>query len=363
MKGPNAINSRQMALYTFISQTGIGIIILPTALAKEVGHDGWISIIITGFLAIAVAALIVFLLNKSSDKGILDINKAIFGKVTGTGLNFLIFVYLLIATSAGTRVFLVFLRISLLPYTPPLIISLLILMPSFYIVWYGLKTAARYKALTIISYVILLLYIALIYKNYRISFLMPVGESGIKALLYSIKTSYFSYVGIDLIAIFYGEITDKDKALKGQVLANFFSMVFLTIVTVASTAVFGEEFLSVQSIPLFNLFRIYNVMVFERVDLFMIAFWYFAMSCSVRAYMMASWYSLVKICNDRKSPILFLLFAVSILIISRIPKDINQSYYFLDIIDYLSIGMVILIILCLIISAVRIKGEKAGEKG
>lgn len=362
MNGANAIKSRQMALYTFVCQTGIGVIILPTALTKEVGHDGWISVVITGFIAIAVAALIAFLLKKSSDKGILDINKAIFGKVLGTGLNLLIFVYLLIATSAGARVFLIFLRVSLFPLTPPLIMSLIILSPSFYMVWYGLKTTARYKACTIFSYITMMIYIILIYKEIRLSFLMPVGEAGIIPILNSIKTSYFAYIGLELIAVYYAEITDKERALKWHVVANIFSMIFLTIITAACTSVFGEKFLSVQNMPLFNLFRIHNAIVLERVDLFMIAFWFFAMSCSVRAYMMASWYSLVKICKDKKSPIIYTIFIVLLLIISRIPKDINQSYQSLDIINYSGIGITIFFILCLIISAIKTRGGKAHKK-
>jgi len=99
-----------MALFTFVCQTGIGSIILPTTLAKEVGHDGWISVFATGILSIAVAALLGLLLKKSSGKGILDINKEVYGKVTGTAFNILIFAYLLFTASAGVSIFVIFLR-------------------------------------------------------------------------------------------------------------------------------------------------------------------------------------------------------------------------------------------------------------
>lgn len=363
MKGAHTITSKQMALFTFVCQTGIGSIILPELVAKEVGHDGWISIIITGVLAITVAALIGLLLKKSPGKGILDINKSVFGKVTGTVFNILIFAYLLIAASAGARIFVTFLRISFFHLTPQLIMSLLILLPSFYMVWYGLKTTARFKICTLTSYIMILIYIILIYKEIRPTFLMPVGEAGIMPLLYSIKTSCFSFIGLELIAVFYTEITDKEKALKWHILANILSTLFLAVITAASTAVFGENFLPAQSITLFNLFRIYNVNIFERVDLFIVAFWFFAMSCSVRAYMMASWYSLVKICNDRKNMLIYMLFIVLLLIISRIPQDINQSYYFMEIINYSGMGITVFFIICLFISAIKMKGDKKHEKG
>ena len=300
---------------------------------------------------------------ENSGKGILDINKLVFGRVIGTGLNFLIFTYLLIAASAGAKIFVTYLRISFFPLTPPLIMSLLILTPSFYMVWYGLKTVARFKTCTLFSYAIILVYIILIYRDIRLTFLMPVGEAGIIPLLYSIKITYFSFIGLELIAVFYAEITDKDKALKWHVYANIFSMLFLLIITAASTAVFGEKFLPVQSVALFNLFRVYNVNILERVDLFIIASWFFAMGCSIRAYMMASWYSLIKICKVQKNAFIYLLYIFLLLIISRIPKDINQSYYFLDIINYSGMGITIFFILSLFISAVKMKGGKKHEKG
>jgi hypothetical protein len=247
--------------------------------------------------------------------------------------------------------------------TPPLIMSLLILTPSFYMVWYGLKTVARFKTCTLFSYAIILVYIILIYRDIRLTFLMPVGEAGIIPLLYSIKITYFSFIGLELIAVFYAEITDKDKALKWHVYANIFSMLFLLIITAASTAVFGEKFLPVQSVALFNLFRVYNVNILERVDLFIIASWFFAMGCSIRAYMMASWYSLIKICKVQKNAFIYLLYIFLLLIISRIPKDINQSYYFLDIINYSGMGITIFFILSLFISAIKMKGGKNHEKG
>jgi len=361
--GANAITSKQMALYTFVCQTGIGSIVLPTALAKEVGHDGWISVIATGVLSIAIAALLGMLLKKSSGKGILDINKEVYGKVIGTAFNILIFIYLLVTASAGAGIFVVFLRISFFRLTPQLIMSLIFMLPSFYMVWYGLKTTARFKIFTLFSYVVVLVYIILIYKDIRPTFLMPVGEAGIVPLLYSIKTSYFAYIGLELIAVFYAEITDNEKALRWHVFANFFSMLFFTIVTAVCTAVFGEKFLPVQSITLFNLFRIYNVDVLERIDLFIIAFWFFAISCSIRAYIMASWYSLNKICKKKKSTFIYMIFIALLIVISRIPGDINESYLLLDIVNYSGIGITVLFIISLFISAVKTKGGKRYEKG
>jgi len=105
LTGNNAITSKQMMRFTFVCQTGIGVINLPALLAKEVGHDGWISVLATGIIAIFLSSLIVVLLRRFSDKCIYDITKLLFGRVAGFIINTLFFIYLIFTTSGGLMVF------------------------------------------------------------------------------------------------------------------------------------------------------------------------------------------------------------------------------------------------------------------
>ena len=211
MTGNNAITSKQMMRFTFVCQTGIGVINLPALLAKEVGHDGWISVLATGIIAIFLSSLIVVLLRRFSDKCIYDITKLLFGRVSGFIINTLFFIYLIFTTSGGLMVFLVYLKITLFPLTPSIVMAPLIILPSIYMVWQGMKTVARFKMVTIFAYVIVIIYIILLVKKMRFSFLLPIGETGFATLLSSIRTSFFAFIGLELIAIFYPEISDKEN--------------------------------------------------------------------------------------------------------------------------------------------------------
>ena len=350
-----------MSRITFVCQTGIGIIMLPALLAKEVGHDGWISVLATGIVAIFIGSLIVVLLRRYSDKCIYDINKLLFGKIAGVITNTLIFLYLLFAASGGLMVFLIYLKITLFPLTPSIVMAPLIIMPSIYMVWQGLKTVARFKLVTMFAYIIAIIYVILIVKEMRFSFLLPIGETGFLPLLSSMKTSFFAFIGLELIAIFYPEISDKKNALKWHVYANLFTMLFIMLIVIACTATFGENFLAVLNIPLFNLSRVYNAPIIERVDLYLVTAWFVAMGCSIRAYMMAAYYSIGKIYKIKKSRIVYGLFISVVIGLSIITGDINKAFMFLDIINYVGIGVVVFLIICLVLSMFKKNGVVENE--
>lgn len=358
----NTITSVQMMRFTFVCQTGIGVINLPTLLAKEIGHDGWISVLATGIVAIFLSSLIVVLLRRYSDKCIYDITRFIFGKIAGMLINTLLLLYLLFTAAGGLMVFLIYLKITVFPLTPSIVMAPLIIMPSIYMVWQGMKTVARFKLMTLSSYVVVIIYMILILKEMKFSFLLPVGEAVLVPLVNSIKTSFFAFIGLELIAIFYPEISDKKNALKFHVLANLFSTIFIMVIVLACTATFGENFLSVLNIPLFNLSRVYNAPIIERVDLYIISSWFIAMGCSIRAYMMAAYYSIGKVYNLKKSRLIYVLFISSLIGLSLIINDINKAFIYLNFINYAGMGVVILLLLCLTLSMFIKKGAVESEK-
>lgn len=359
MADKNLITSRQMALLTFVAQTGVGVIMLPTTIAKEVGRDGWIPVVLTGFLAVGLTMLIVSLLRRYGDKSIFTIDTLLFGKPIGLVLNLLLVIYLIIMAVVGIRIFGLFLKMTLYANTPPLILTVFSLLPSLYIVWQGFKVVCRFKYFTLLAYAAVVVYIVLIYKEYRISFLMPVGEAGIAPLLSGWKSSFFAYLGIELVVFMYPEITDKHQTMRWQIIATIGSMVFLTLVTLACTALFGENTLKNMIIPLFNLTRVMNAPILERVDLYLVGLWFVAMGCSMRAYIFAGYYSLQKVLHFKMNPVLYILYFAMLILVTRLVKDMNEALKLMELINNAGIGVVLFILICLALSFIRKKGVNA----
>ncbi|HEY9059090.1 MAG TPA: GerAB/ArcD/ProY family transporter [Pseudobacteroides sp.] len=358
MEGNNTIRPIQLGLIVFITQTGVGIVMLPATLAKEVGHDGWISVIITSIAVIILSALIMLLMKRYSDKGIYDINKLIYGKIIGLGFNILLVAYLLAATVAGASLFNIFIRITILQATPSWALAPVIILPSFYLVWQGLKSISRFLYLSMINYLIIPILIILLYDNFKGSFLLPLGEAGVLPMLYSVKSCFFAFIGFELIVFFYPWVSEKKKVFKWYILATIVSTFIFVSTVAATTAVFGENMVSLFSMPFFNLSRIYNAPILERVDLYLIAIWYIPMACSMRSYIFAAFDGLQKVFMIKKNRLSYFIFFASVLILSSIPKDINQIFMLIDIINYAGMFISFFLVLCLILSFIRKKGVK-----
>lgn len=356
MQGSNSIKPIQLALIVYITQTGIGVLTLPSELAKDAGHDGWISVLIAGALIILLSLLIHLLMKRYTDKFVYDINKLIFGKIAGTGINALLVLYLLTAAITGISLFSYYIRITLLHETPPWVLAPVITAPSFYIVWKGLKNVSRFYYISIISSFIVFLYLIVIYSDYRSSFLLPIGETGILNILLSTKISFFAFIGFELFAFFYPYVQDRTKVLKWYVFASLGSLLFFLLVTACTTAVFGEHLLTVFSVPLFNLSRIYNAPVLERVDIYLIAIWFVPMSCSLRNYIFATFDGLQKVFKVNKTKPIYLAFFIAIQILSILPKDMNQVLLLIEIVNFMAMGISLLLLLCLLLSYIRRKG-------
>lgn len=356
MKGSNSIKPIQLALVVFIAQTGIGIITLPSSLAKDAGHDGWISLLISGILILLLCIMIFLLMNRYSDKSIYDITKFIFGKILGTGINTLLIMYQLLAVVTGISLFTYYIRITLLQQTPAWALAPVITLPSFYLVWQGLKNMSRFLYISITGYFFVIIYLLAIHSEYRLSFLLPIGEAGISRILSGTKPAFFAFIGFELIVFFYPYIQDRTKILKWYLIASLGSLLFFLLTTACITAIFGEHLLAIFSIPFFSLSRIYSAPVIERIDIYLITIWFMPMACSMRNYLFAAFDGLQKVFMLKKTRILYLFYFFVVEALSLLPKDLNQVLKLIEIVNLVCMGIAPFLLLCLLLSYIRKKG-------
>jgi len=68
----NLINSKQLMVLIISSTAGVGIISLPYLLVQEVGHNGWIAILLSGISSMIMAVIVFKLLERYKNKSIRD---------------------------------------------------------------------------------------------------------------------------------------------------------------------------------------------------------------------------------------------------------------------------------------------------
>ncbi|WP_176431598.1 GerAB/ArcD/ProY family transporter [Anaerovirgula multivorans] len=350
------IKSSQLFVFIIAAQIGIGILTLPSIIVEIAGHDAWISVILAGIITSLALVIIMLLLNRYKDKSILEINKLLYGRYLGSIINLFIITYTFIAATLGTRIFTDVIKVSALKLTSPVVLTFFILIPAIYLAWYGLKAICRFANTLLVIFSLVVIFFLITHNDFRLTFLMPVADAGIGPITMAIIPSFFGFLGIELVTIIYPNITDKENAMKYALAANLFSMTFFVIVTGYSTGFFGEEMLKYMEFPLFNIARSYKAPVFERIDLFFVALWLPAMGSSILKFFFSSYYSINILFNIQKRGVLLSMVYISVVVLSRVPKDVVQTNQFLEVLNFIGIGFISFLCICYLLSFVNKRG-------
>ncbi|MCH5138912.1 GerAB/ArcD/ProY family transporter [Clostridiaceae bacterium UIB06] len=317
----NDITSFQLMAFTIAGSVGIGILSLPSILAKEIGHDGWIATLATGLVCLIVIVIIMLLLRKYANKSILQINFLVYGKIIGFILNIFFIVYLLFITGITVRFFVEVTQIIILKFTPVLVTTVFILGPIVYSVSKGLKVTAKLNVLIAGAYFLLLLTFLLVIHRLKFTYIMPIGKAGFLPIIKCMKTAVYSYLGFELAPLIYPNVKDKDKAFKYMILSTAITTMLFVITVLISTMLFGEVKLSIIVFPIYSIEQSITVPVIERLDTIFILFWYPTMAGTILSYFFSSYYSIYTLFNIKRKKMLLLVITIIEILISRIPKN------------------------------------------
>ncbi|NLW56064.1 MAG: GerAB/ArcD/ProY family transporter, partial [Firmicutes bacterium] len=353
----NQITAKQLGIIILSAQVGAGVIVMPAHLAKEVGSDGWISILGAGLLSTIVIVMIIALLRKYAGQSILEINRHLFGKILGQIINLLLIVYLSFLMVTGLRYFTEFIQLFTLEVTPGCIVALLIITPTAYLTWYGLKPVARFSYIMLFVLFSILLLGFMLWKNTRLTFLMPVGAANLTVLSKSIVPTFLSFIGFELVVFLYPYVRDQQNALKWVVASNLCTMLFFLITFLIVMGIFGENHLKMQVAPLFNLSRYYRVPYIGRVDLLFILIWFPFLESTFRSYFFTAYDSIRRLYPSSNQKFLFGCFLVLTILLSRLPKDFLQTAQLTSFVGIVGITVVGFIFFCYLYSFFKKKGQ------
>lgn len=354
----NQITSSQLMGIVISIQLGIAILSVPSNLAVASGHDGWVSVLIYGIIITGVITLIIKLMNRYENQSIYGINKFLYGKYLGDLLNILIVLHLWYSACLYLRTYINILHVHLLRLTPTLVLDVFIIIPTFYLTWYGLKYVARYTFMIYVGLTFCCILFLLVFKDLRLTFLMPIGESGINGIKASFSPCMFVFLGYEVISVIYPEITNKQKAMKYALSSNIITTIFLIVLVLVTTSFFGEEMLKKAVYPIIKLSRSYRLPVIERIDLIFISFWLPAMAMATRGYFSIAYYSVHKLLKLKKKPIYLIVFTSITVLLSNIPQSNSQLDGYNNAMVLSGTIFSIFLIICYLLSFIRKKGVK-----
>ncbi|HHT49712.1 MAG TPA: GerAB/ArcD/ProY family transporter [Firmicutes bacterium] len=359
MENRNRITAKQLGVFILSAQVGLGVIALPSTLAKEVGHDGWISILSAGLLSTLIIIVVIALLRRYSHQSILEINRSLFGKVLGPILNLLLILYLSFSMVAAFRYFTEFIKLFTLEATPEIFLALLIIAPTVYLSWYGLKPVARFSRIIFFILFSFLMLSIVVLPKVQFTFLMPVGAADLARLGQSLVPATLAFIGLELTVFLYPHISDQENTLKWVIGANLCTMAFITIIFLVTTGLFGENLLQTQVAPLFNLARYCRAPYLDRIDLLFILLWFPLLESTFRSYFFTTYDSLRRSFSFKKQKLVYGLYTGLTILLSRLPKDFIQATQLAKVVNLSGIAVFGFLILCYFYSLIKRRSVKS----
>ncbi|UJL46908.1 GerAB/ArcD/ProY family transporter [Virgibacillus sp. NKC19-16] len=362
MRVKSRISPAELFFVLVQTMVGVGILSLPFQTYKAAGHDGWISILISGFLIQFIVLLIWLLCKRFPNLTLFDFSTLIVGKTLGNVINFLYIVYLLMIVG---YVFIVindiFIR-WIFPETPEwmfLIIGIALLV-------YGCMGTIR-NMVSLFSF--LFLFILFLFFITLLTFrdpvidvrhLFPIGSTGGWTILKSTIEILPSFIGFETLLIYFAFMKQPKSfsAVKGAFSAVFFVTLFYTYIVIISTIMFSPGEINVVPEPVLYMLSAIDIHILQRLDLIFLSIWGIVVATTIISYAFLGSMGISKLLHVKHKTAVFLsgVFVLFITIASNYNVEIIAYEEWVEILN-LTFGIIIPAILLFI--AIIFKREAA----
>ncbi|SEH83088.1 spore germination protein [Halobacillus karajensis] len=346
-------------IVVFIStMIGIGIILMPRDLAKEVDSpDLWVSIIFGALAVSVVICIYVTLAVRYPGLTFFEMSSTIMGKFFGWIFNFLFVVYSLIVAAYILRITAGIINNYLLDVTPLYTVVGSFLLVSMYLIYNGAGDIVRFFQLyfPIMMFMFFVLCLLSI-KNLDMQNVRPVLQNNFGATFSGIKITFFSYLGMEFLLIF-AKLIKKRKAK--HLLVTMWTSISLTaliyvVFHIISIGVLGVEELKEITFPTIEMAKSieFQGFFFERFELIFLFGWLTTAFTSFTAYTYASTLGFKSLFKPTRW---FLPVAgVFIFILTMLPKGLTEVFHYSTHIQIISfMAIVVLPVILLIVSLFR----------
>lgn len=358
----NKISNLQVALLLMHTIIGVGVLSLPSTLAKQLGTSGWIALILTGIIATIPVFMMTKLMTMYKGKNIFEISK----HLIGTPLTYIALIILTIHMvgqgSFVVRIFGEVIKMFLLFSTPIEVIIATLILVSIYTARSGIEGMGRFSIIVIPFIVIpLLIFSVVLIPDLDYSNLLPFLRVKPVQIFKSIPSTFFSYGGLEFLLIYMYFSKNPRSAMKynlgaiGVIVALYLLSFFLTL------ARFGEKGLSRQLWPLLSLSKAVQLpsAFVENIEGIVMAIWVIVAFATLMSAIFASSILIGKMCKVEENKYFTLLLFPIIYFFALIPRNVVLVYDYEQIFTYIfgTFSSLFYPILLYIVAVFRKKGE------
>ncbi|WP_431800366.1 GerAB/ArcD/ProY family transporter [Halobacillus andaensis] len=253
-------------------QVGVGIMGFEGYIAEHSGFDSWISILIAGAFMHLILWMIYSLL-QSSGGDIVSIHKGLFGKYVGGFLSIVISLYFLLLALTVLRTFVEVIQVWIFPSLRIELFTVVFLALIYYLVVGGFRLVTGFCMISVILTLPLLLLKFFPIQVGDVNYLYPTIEHGLVDLLASAKATTLSFLGIELLLIFYPFIKKPQQSVKWAHFGVFFTILIYLATALVAFVYYSEEQLKQVTWGTISLWKIVEFPFIERFEYIGISLW------------------------------------------------------------------------------------------
>lgn len=255
-------------------QVGVGMLGFERIVAKFVGNDGWISMLLAGLTVNGVIWIIYKILSRS-DGDIIAVHKQVWGKWAGGGFSFLFLVYLFISGTTILRTYIEVLQVWMFSNVQTWVFAVILLSLTYYIISGGFRVVAGmcFFGVVVPAFLVFTLFYPLKYADFRN--LLPIFNHSPQEIMMGMQGCLFSIMGFEALLMYYPFIKDGQKSQKYAHFGALLTTVGYTYLTILTFAFFSENQLSRSIWAYLSMIKIIEFPFIERFEYILISFWAF----------------------------------------------------------------------------------------
>lgn len=311
------LSSKQIFFLIFCV-TSSSMLLSGTTVIKQSEQDAWLSLLVAIGVNAIIAVILYILGLRYPNQTIYQYSEAILGKLLGKLIGFIFLLFFLFMGSLFLRTTTDFLSTALMPETPAIVFSIVILLVSIYAVNSGLEVLARLSEL-VSPLVMLFLFILLLFnaKGVKLENLQPAFQHVKEIIKISVLPS--ALIGSSIVmGVFMAYHNIPEKTLKAQLFGLVTGGVFLILILMQSITVLGVNLSAEQTHFIYRLAQMINVGdFFERFEPLEVIVWIAVTFITITTFYLLSLIGLAQLLKLKKYQTISPLIGITMLFLSE----------------------------------------------
>jgi spore germination protein (amino acid permease) len=284
----NTISAYLAGILVHGVQLGMGILGFQRIIAKEAGHDAWISVILAALLTHLTVWVIIKTLQKYPSTDIYGIHDDVFGRWLGTGLSIIYLTYFFVSAGVILRTYIEVVQTWVFPNLPTWILSGIILFLAFYTVVGGIRVIAGYTFFSIMLTIWLVLDLYFPLKFARWEYLLPIMDTSLENLFNGMIAMSLTSAGFEILYVVYPYVQNKERIHKSAQLGVLVTYLIYLLVMIVALVFFSQGQLMRTIWATLNMQKMVYLPILERFELVVISLWLIVILPNMMLYLWSS---------------------------------------------------------------------------